>query len=100
MPKLPLIDPDAACAELPGWSRAPAREAIFKTYRFPSFTDAFGFMREMAAVAETMDHHPDWRNTYKTVKVLLTTHSSGGVTRLDVDMARRMNEAADRLGAS
>jgi 4a-hydroxytetrahydrobiopterin dehydratase len=51
-------------------------------------------MTKAALVAERMDHHPEWSNVYKTVNVLLTTHDAGGLTKLDVDLARAMDLAA------
>jgi 4a-hydroxytetrahydrobiopterin dehydratase len=51
-------------------------------------------------VAEKNDHHPEWRNVYKTVEVVLATHDAGGVTKLDVELARAMNVIAGQLGAA
>ena len=66
---------------LPGWTEAPGREAIARTFVFKDFNEAFGFMTRAALVAEKNDHHPEWRNVYKTVEVVLTTHDAGGVDR-------------------
>jgi len=60
------------------------REAIARTFTFKDFNEAFGFMSRAALVAEKKDHHPEWRNVYKTVEVVLATHDAGGVTRLDI----------------
>ncbi len=81
----------AALAELPGWSVAPSREALTKTFVFRNFNEAFGWMTRMALIAEKMDHHPEWFNIYKTVDVTLSTHDSGGVTALDLALAAAMN---------
>ena len=51
-------------------------------------------MTRTALAAEKMDHHPDWSNVYKTVEVRLNTHDRGGVTELDIELARRMNKYA------
>jgi 4a-hydroxytetrahydrobiopterin dehydratase len=51
-------------------------------------------------VAEKRDHHPEWRNVYKTVEVVLATHDAGGVTALDVELARAMNAIAGQLGVT
>jgi 4a-hydroxytetrahydrobiopterin dehydratase len=83
-----------ALAELPGWSELEDRDAIGKTFVFRDFNEAFGFMTRAALVAEKMDHHPEWRNVYKTVEVVLSTHDAGGVTALDLDLARAMNAIA------
>jgi 4a-hydroxytetrahydrobiopterin dehydratase len=51
-------------------------------------------------VAEKNDHHPEWRNVYRTVEVLLSTHDAGGVTQRDIDLAKAMNAIASQLGAA
>ena len=51
-------------------------------------------MSRVALVAEKLDHHPDWRNVYRTVHVVLSTHDAGGVTALDVRLARAMEDFA------
>ncbi len=90
------IGADAAMAQLEGWTAAGGeRDAITKTFIFPDFKQAFAFMTAVAMKAEQMDHHPEWTNVYATVDVTLTTHDAGGVTGLDVELARYMDEAAD-----
>lgn len=84
----------AALAKLPGWSAAEGRDAIVKTFRFPDFAAAFGWMTRVAIAAERMDHHPEWFNVYSRVDVLLATHDADGVTELDVTLARLMDQAA------
>jgi len=89
------LDDDAlrtAATDLPGWSVEDGK--LHKEFRFADFVAAFGFMTRVALVAEKRDHHPEWRNVYRTVTVDLVTHDAGGVTRLDVDLARTMNELA------
>src|SRR5438552_14332951 len=88
----------SALKELSGWAETPGREAIARTFTFKDFNEAFGFMSRAALVAEKHDHHPEWRNVYKTVKVVLATHDSGGVTRLDIQLAMAMNAIARQLG--
>src|SRR6187399_376676 len=88
----------AALAELPGWSETPGREAIARTFTFRDFNEAFGFMSRAALVAEKADHHPEWRNVYKTVEVVLATHDAGGVTKLDIQLAKTMNAIARQFG--
>ena len=89
----------SALRGLPGWAEAPGREAIARTFTFKDFNEAFGFMARAALVAEKSDHHPEWRNVYKTVEVQLTTHDAGGVTARDVELATAMNAIARQLGA-
>lgn len=92
--RLPDADVASALSSLDGWSRMTDREAITKRFVFADFNDAFGFMTRCALVAEKMDHHPEWSNVYKTVDVTLTTHDAGGITQLDIDLARKMNDFA------
>jgi 4a-hydroxytetrahydrobiopterin dehydratase len=84
----------AALASLNGWSEVSGRDAISRTFTFKNFNEAFGFMTRVALVAEKNDHHPEWRNVYKTVEVVLSTHDAGGVTRLDIALAEAMNKIA------
>ena len=87
-------------AELPGWADASGREAIARTFVFKDFNEAFGFMTRAALVAEKNDHHPEWKNVYKTVEVVLATHDAGGVTALDIALATAMNAIASQLGVT
>jgi 4a-hydroxytetrahydrobiopterin dehydratase len=79
---------------LAGWSAADGRDAIVKTYRFVDFGEAFAWMTRVALAAEKLDHHPEWFNVYSKVEVLLATHDAGGVTALDVELAKIMDAAA------
>ena len=90
----------SALKGLAGWSEVKGREAIGKTFVFKDFNEAFGFMARVALVAEKHDHHPEWRNVYKTVEVVLATHDAGGVTALDVELAKTMNAIAKQLGVA
>ncbi len=76
-----------------GWALSEDRKTITKTYKYETFAKAFAFMARVAPVADDMDHHPDWTNVYNTVKVTLTTHDAGGLTRLDIALAERMDAA-------
>jgi len=84
----------AGLADLDGWTASDGRDAIEKTYQFADFVAAFGFMTRAALVAEKMNHHPEWFNVYKTVKVTLTTHDVGGLSDLDLKLARAMDGLA------
>src|ERR1700748_3152674 len=81
-----------------GWTEISGREAIGRTFVFKDFNEAFGFMTRSALVAEKRDHHPEWRNVYKTVEGVLATHDAGGVTSLDIDLAKAMNAIAAQAG--
>jgi 4a-hydroxytetrahydrobiopterin dehydratase len=87
-----------ALKELKGWTEVQGRDAISRTFVFKDFNEAFGFMARVALAAEKADHHPEWRNVYKTVEVVLSTHDAGGVTARDVGLAKVMNAAAAQLG--
>lgn len=84
----------AALAELTGWTETEGRDAIAKTFTFGDFSEAFGFMTRVALVAEKADHHPEWRNVYRTVEVVLSTHDAGGLTRRDIALAQAMDRLA------
>ena len=77
---------------LKDWKKTRGRDSIEKNYIFKDFTSAFSWMTRIALIAEKMDHHPEWFNVYSTVEVTLSTHDAGGVTNLDLDMAREMNQ--------
>jgi 4a-hydroxytetrahydrobiopterin dehydratase len=90
----------SALQGLTGWSEVAGRDAIARTFTFKDFNEAFGFMSRVALVAEKSDHHPEWRNVYRTVEVVLATHDAGGVTALDIKLAQAMNAIAGQLGVS
>ncbi len=94
-----VVDVAETLKSLPDWSAAPGdRPAILRKLVFADFNAAFGFMTRVALMADKMDHHPEWSNVYNRVEVLLTTHDAGGVTELDIRMARFIDEAATALG--
>jgi 4a-hydroxytetrahydrobiopterin dehydratase len=102
---LATLNPQQAIAVLTaegatGWHAAPNCLAIAKTFKFADFDRAFAFITAVAARATAMDHHPEWSNVYSTVEVQLTTHSAGGVTPLDLDLARAMEIAARSSGVA
>ncbi|TPM04293.1 4a-hydroxytetrahydrobiopterin dehydratase [Mesorhizobium sp. B2-3-10] len=82
---------EAALTGLDGWALADDGASIGRTFTFANFSEAFAFMTRVALTAEKMDHHPDWSNVYKTVSVNLNTHDAGGVTALDIELAKKMN---------
>ena len=77
-----------------GWAEVEGRDAIAKSYAFRNFIEAFGWMSAVALTAEKMAHHPEWANVYRTVDVTLSTHDAGGLTELDVMLAKRMDALA------
>ena len=88
------IDVREALAQLPGWAQSEGREAIEKSFAFRNFSEAWAFMSRVALKAEALDHHPEWFNVYNRVEVTLATHSAGGVTELDVQLAKFMDDVA------
>ena len=82
----------SALKNLDGWSYDGS--TLQATFVFENFIQAFGWMSQVALVAEKMDHHPDWKNVYRTVDVTLNTHDAGGVTALDLELARTMSGIA------
>jgi 4a-hydroxytetrahydrobiopterin dehydratase len=77
-----------------GWALVDGRDAIKKTFEFNNFVDAFGFMTRAAIWAEKWNHHPEWFNVYKSVEVTLSTHDVGGLSELDIKLARKMDTLA------
>ena len=74
---------------LPDWE--VSGELLFRVFLFKNFVEAFDFMTAISLIAEEMNHHPDWANVYNKVEVRLSTHDSGGVTSLDVELASVMD---------
>ena len=91
--KLSATERDANLSPLlgNGWSLEADRDAITKNYKFKNFIEAFGWMTQAAMWAETLNHHPEWRNVYNRVTVTLTTHDADGLTDLDIALASRMD---------
>tara|TARA_Y100001935_G_scaffold109630_1_gene91022 strand:- start:146 stop:418 length:273 start_codon:yes stop_codon:yes gene_type:complete len=75
-----------------GWEKSNDGLAIKKTFVFPNFIEALGWMVKAGVWAEKYNHHPEWDNVYKTVNVLLTTHDKGCITSLDVKLAEQMDK--------
>ena len=80
---------ESGLKELTDWSFRD--EKLFKEFKFLDFAQAFEFMSLVAIVAETMDHHPEWSNVYNSVEINLVTHSEGGTTQLDIDLAKKID---------
>lgn len=96
--KLSNAEKKAALVKLKGWKKVRGRDAIKKTFIFADFNAAFGWMSRIALEAEKLDHHPEWDNVYKTVNVVLTTHDAGGLSPLDIKLARFMDKTAGAAG--
>ena len=70
------------------------KNRLKKTFTFKDFVEAFGFMTKVAIIAEKMNHHPSWTNTYNTVAFELSTHDAGDVV---TDLDKKLAEAIDKL---
>lgn len=80
---------------LPDWDYDEARDAITRQLVFADFVEAFGFMTQVALIAEKADHHPEWKNVYNRVDILLTTHDAGGLSPRDIEMAEAIDALVD-----
>ena len=80
---------------LPDWDYDEARDAITRSIVFTDFAEAFGFMTQVALIAEKADHHPEWRNVWNRVEILLTTHDAGGLSERDIELADAIDAILD-----
>lgn len=85
-----IENPEQRLTEIPGWSITDGK--LHREFKFADFVRAFGFMASVAAIAQALDHHPDWDNVYNTVRIRLWSHDAGGITERDFKMAKRINE--------
>lgn len=90
--KLTETEIAAALPALDGWDLCDGK--LCRSFRFEDFTAAFGFMTRCALLAERMGHHPEWSNVYDRVEIALVTHDCGGVSDLDIEMARAIDGMA------
>lgn len=67
---------------------------LYREFKFPNFVQAFGFISQVALIAETMNHHPEWANVYNQVKIHLSTHDVGGISAKDIELANKINVLA------
>lgn len=89
-----LTEPEIASKieKLKGWS--VERGKLHRVFEFGDFVQAFSFMTGVALAAEGMNHHPDWSNSWNKVTVELSTHSAGGITQNDFDLAAKIQKIA------
>ncbi len=87
--KLSMEAIDRSLADLAGWS--VKQNKLYREFLFPNFVDAFGFISRVALLAESMNHHPEWSNTYNCVEIYLTTHDLGDISEHDIRLAHQMN---------
>jgi len=79
-----VTDPDVA-----GWDVVD--DKLHRTFELADFSEAFGFMARVALIAEKLNHHPDWSNSWNTVDISIVNHDEGGISELCVDFATRVN---------
>lgn len=84
---------NALPSTLQAWSLVGGK--LHRELRFADFSEAFGFMAQVALAAEAMGHHPEWSNVWNRVTIDLTTHDTGGLSNLDVQLAQRIDQLAD-----
>ena len=65
---------------------------LYKRFEFANFVQAFGFITQVAMIAQRQNHHPDLHNSYKTVEYFLSTHKCGGISELDFTLAKAIEE--------
>ncbi|WP_305094361.1 4a-hydroxytetrahydrobiopterin dehydratase [Prescottella sp. R16] len=89
-----LSDPeiDSALTDLPAWRRDGA--TLVRTIESTSFPAAIVLVDRVAEAAESMNHHPDIDIRWRTVTYTLSTHSAGGITAADLELARRIDALA------
>jgi 4a-hydroxytetrahydrobiopterin dehydratase len=89
----PLSEAERADAldSLPDWDYVESRDAITRSIVFTDFAEAFGFMTQVALIAEKADHHPEWSNVWNRVEITLTTHDAGGLSERDVALAEAID---------
>jgi 4a-hydroxytetrahydrobiopterin dehydratase len=87
--RIPENQLDSALAQIPDWAYAPERGGtIRREFKFHDFKQAFAFMSEMAQHSERVNHHPEWRNVYSYIEIVLTTHDANGLSALDIEWAK------------
>jgi 4a-hydroxytetrahydrobiopterin dehydratase len=96
--RLAPVDLASALSDLPDVHRGAAGQLVVRLQAL-TFPDAVELIRRVAETAEELDHHPDVDLRFRTVTFTLSTHSAGGITRLDVDLAARILEHAHHLSA-
>ena len=89
--KLSDIAIQRAISALTGWSRRG--DTVTTTFQFKAFMDGIAFVQRAAVAADAMDHHPDIDIRYTKVTCTLSTHSAGGITQLDLDLAAQIEQA-------
>ncbi len=98
--KLTDAERKGLAAKIPGWKLVDGRDAIQRSFRFADFKAAFGFMTQVALVAEKQDHHPEWFNVWNRVDITLATHDAGGLSKRDIALAEAVDAIAITTGTT
>ena len=85
---------DAALPDLDGWEHSDG--TLHRSIKFPAFLDGIDSVRRVGERAEQKDHHPDIDIRWRTVTFTLVTHSEGGITEKDLEMAREIDSIVGR----
>lgn len=87
---------EANLKDLPDWNIKA--EKLHRELKFKDFVQAFGFMTQVAILAQEMDHHPEWFNVYSKVTIDLTTHEAGGISTRDFELAQKIDKVVAGMG--
>ncbi|CAI8392617.1 MAG: 4a-hydroxytetrahydrobiopterin dehydratase [Acidimicrobiaceae bacterium] len=84
---------EEAISKFPKWEYQ--EESLKQDFIFSDFREAFEFMVQVAEIAETLNHHPDWSNSWNKVSIAISTHSAGGLTALDLKFVEKVESLSD-----
>ena len=84
---------EEAISKFPKWEYQ--EESLKQDFIFSDFREAFKFMVQVAEIAETLNHHPDWSNSWNKVSIAISTHSAGGLTALDLKFVEKVEMLSD-----
>ena len=96
--KLTSEEINTALKQLPDWTLEAGK--LHRALKFKNFVQAWGFMTQVAILAERANHHPEWSNVYSRVIIDLTTHECNGISQRDFDLAGEINDVLAGMGMS
>jgi 4a-hydroxytetrahydrobiopterin dehydratase len=82
----------ARMVDIPGWEQVDGK--LHRVFTFTDFSEAFAFMTRVALLAEKLDHHPDWSNSWNKVSMAIASHAAGGITERCFELAAGANRFA------
>ena len=94
--KLTTEEINTALEQLPDWTLVAGK--LHRELKLKDFVQAWGFMTQVAILAERADHHPEWSNVYSRVIIDLTTHECNGISQRDFDLAKKINDVLAGMG--